>query len=115
MERAAILGNGMHLDVTRALGVGTADADSIEAAPRYLNNLQTGNSSAKEPSIGTSPAAAFQPLDVAMKRHIEAALERTRGRIEGPTGAAKILNINPHTLRARMRKLKIQWQGFRGV
>jgi transcriptional regulator with GAF, ATPase, and Fis domain len=53
-------------------------------------------------------------LDAAMKRHIEAALAATRGRIEGPQGAAAILEINPHTLRARMRKLGIEWQRFRG-
>ena len=50
-----------------------------------------------------------------MIQHIEAALRRTRGRIEGPYGAAKVLGINPHTLRARMRKLKIEWQSFRGI
>jgi uncharacterized protein YbjT (DUF2867 family) len=54
-------------------------------------------------------------LDAAMKHHIEAALERTRGRIEGPYGAAKVLGINPHTLRARMRKMQIEWQRFREV
>ena len=46
-------------------------------------------------------------------RHIEAALVRTRGRIEGPDGAARLLDINPHTLRARMRKLGIDWQRYR--
>ncbi|TVQ57535.1 MAG: hypothetical protein EA377_00835, partial [Phycisphaerales bacterium] len=39
---------------------------------------------------------------------IQRALEATDGRIEGPHGAAKILQINPHTLRARMKKLRIQ-------
>jgi transcriptional regulator with GAF, ATPase, and Fis domain len=48
-----------------------------------------------------------------MRGHIETALQRTRGRIEGPRGAAKLLGINPHTLRARMRKLKIDWRNFR--
>ena len=45
--------------------------------------------------------------------HIEAALEATNGRVEGPHGAARLLRINPHTLRARMRKLKIDWRVFR--
>jgi hypothetical protein len=48
-----------------------------------------------------------------MRRHIESALEATRGRVEGPYGAAGLLRINPHTLRARMRKLKIDWRRFR--
>jgi hypothetical protein len=48
-----------------------------------------------------------------MARHIEEALRFTRGRIEGPNGAASRLGINPHTLRARMRKLAIDWARFR--
>jgi transcriptional regulator with GAF, ATPase, and Fis domain len=52
-------------------------------------------------------------LDVAMRQHIEAALRATQGRVEGTCGAAKLLAINPHTLRARMRKLKIDWSTFR--
>jgi transcriptional regulator with GAF, ATPase, and Fis domain len=48
-----------------------------------------------------------------MKRHIEAALTATQDRIEGPHGAAALLEINPHTLRARMRKLGIDWNRFR--
>ena len=45
--------------------------------------------------------------------HIEAALARCRGRIEGPFGAALHLGVNPHTLRARMRRLGIDWKRFR--
>jgi hypothetical protein len=48
-----------------------------------------------------------------MRAHIESALRLTRGRIEGPRGAARLLAINPHTLRARMRKLKVNWSAFR--
>ncbi|MFN9383477.1 MAG: helix-turn-helix domain-containing protein [Pirellulaceae bacterium] len=48
-----------------------------------------------------------------MKAHIEQALALTQGRIEGDRGAAKLLDINPHTLRARMRKLGIRWSSFR--
>ena len=40
-------------------------------------------------------------------------LARCEGRIEGPTGAARMLEINPHTLRARMRKLGVDWNLFR--
>jgi transcriptional regulator with GAF, ATPase, and Fis domain len=55
----------------------------------------------------------FPTLDQAMREHIERALERTRGRVEGARGAARLLAINPHTLRARMRKLRIDWDRFR--
>ncbi|HMI93848.1 MAG TPA: helix-turn-helix domain-containing protein, partial [Polyangiales bacterium] len=52
-------------------------------------------------------------LDVAMRSHIEHALGQVHGRIEGPFGAARLLGINPHTLRARMRKLGIDWSKYR--
>jgi transcriptional regulator with GAF, ATPase, and Fis domain len=64
------------------------------------------NSNSKEPT-------PIEPLDVVVSRHIQAALHATRGRIEGPHGAARLLRINPHTLRARMRKLRIEWRKFR--
>jgi transcriptional regulator with GAF, ATPase, and Fis domain len=49
----------------------------------------------------------FPTLDEAMAAHIRAALARTQGRVEGRRGAARLLAINPHTLRARMRKLGV--------
>ena len=48
-----------------------------------------------------------------MRRHIELALREAHGRVEGPLGAARMLSINPHTLRSRMRKLKVDWRRFR--
>jgi hypothetical protein len=39
--------------------------------------------------------------------------ETTESRRAFPGGAAAILGINPHTLRARMRKLGVEWSRFR--
>jgi transcriptional regulator with GAF, ATPase, and Fis domain len=47
------------------------------------------------------------PIDVAMAKHIQSALDLCAGRIHGDKGAAKILKINPSTLRKRMKKLNI--------
>ncbi len=101
IERAVILGEGDRLDVATALGVPTARRDSRAIVE-----------SATSPSTLADPPD-FPTLDRAMREHIERALERTRGRVEGPRGAAKLLAINPHTLRARMRKLAIDWERFR--
>ena len=46
-------------------------------------------------------------FNVAVTRIITRALEKTSGRIEGENGAAKLLNLNPSTLRTKMRKLGI--------
>ncbi len=48
-------------------------------------------------------------LDVNMAKHIKKALEITNGRVHGPGGAARILDINPHTLSQRMDKLGIAY------
>jgi len=40
--------------------------------------------------------------------HIVRVLDETKWRIDGPTGAALILGLNPSTLRSRMQKLRIQ-------
>jgi transcriptional regulator with GAF, ATPase, and Fis domain len=42
--------------------------------------------------------------------HILQVLQKTAWRIEGPTGAAVLLGLNPSTLRARMRKYGIRRQ-----
>jgi formate hydrogenlyase transcriptional activator len=46
-------------------------------------------------------------LEEIERRHICAVLERTRWTIEGPQGAARILDVNPSTIRSRMKKLGI--------
>ena len=97
MDRAALIGQGQSLEVRAALGVGTRPS-----AGAALVVAATG-----------APPASIAPLNDVIRRHIEAALDATRGRVEGPHGAARLLRINPHTLRARMRKLKIQWSRFR--
>jgi transcriptional regulator with GAF, ATPase, and Fis domain len=42
------------------------------------------------------------------RNHILSILAMTRGKINGPKGAAEILKIHPNTLRSRMKKLGIQ-------
>ena len=49
-----------------------------------------------------------RPLEEVERDHIIAALEHTVGIIDGPKGAAKILELHPSTLRARMKKLGIE-------
>ena len=100
IDRAAILGNGERLEVAAALGV----ASPVMHAPSHSAPAP------KAPATGGDGAAT---LNDAMRQHIEATLERCHGRIEGPFGAAKALNINPYTLRSRMRKLGIDWSRYR--
>jgi len=82
IERAAILGEGRRLDIARALGV------------RRDEPPDRGN--------------GFPSLDDAIRNHIERALRQCQGRIEGTTGAAKLLRVHPNTLRSRMQKLGVR-------
>jgi transcriptional regulator with GAF, ATPase, and Fis domain len=110
IDRAAILGEGTSLHIRPALGFGVG---TITPAPG--TSLAPAEQAAQHSVVAPIPGASFATLDEAMRRHIELALTRTQGRIEGPRGAAKLLKINPHTLRARMRKLGIDWEAFRGA
>jgi len=102
IDRAAILGNGKRLEIARALGV---PANPFAPPPN-----------GQRPASMPPPSPAdLVPLDAAIRQHIEAALVFSKGRIEGPHGAAVLLKINPHTLRAKMRKLGIDWGRFRGT
>jgi hydrogenase-4 transcriptional activator len=86
IERAAVLGDGKRLEIEAAMG--------FAGLPRG--------------------ADTFAHLEAGIARHIEAALRATRGRIEGPRGAAALLGINPNTLRSKMRRMEIDWRSFRG-
>ncbi|HET6337294.1 MAG TPA: sigma 54-interacting transcriptional regulator [Polyangiales bacterium] len=138
IERAAILGSGRRLEVAKALGSYDGDtagrplADALVSGVRPLpegvpslrstalhsvgpaSSVPPPSYSGAIPMNGTAPAE-LAPLGAAMVSHIERALVATHGRIEGPFGAAKLLGINPHTLRARMRKLGIDWARFRSM
>ena len=46
-------------------------------------------------------------LEEVEKQHILSVLKKTAGVIDGPNGAAKILDLHPNTLRSRMKKLGI--------
>jgi len=46
-------------------------------------------------------------LDEITSRHIHRVLFKTKGKVNGPDGAASLLGINPSTLRNRMKKLGI--------
>jgi transcriptional regulator with GAF, ATPase, and Fis domain len=100
MDRAVLLGQGRALEVAKALGPASPAAAAVSPAASEAAAVAAAESQ--------SPA-----LDAAMVRHIESALARSFGRIEGPFGAARVLQVNPHTLRARMRKLGIDWRRFR--
>ena len=101
IERAVVLSNGPLL---------TIEPEALAMPGILAVGVTRGNHA-------TAPARRrrLASLDETERRHITKVLAQTRGVIEGPGGAAKILNLHPNTLRSRMKKLGVTQDGPRNV
>ncbi|MGE5850583.1 MAG: helix-turn-helix domain-containing protein, partial [Candidatus Methylomirabilota bacterium] len=99
IERAVVLSGGALLELDRDLR--PAPTGTMAAVEAVGNPRQAAAPVAPEPS-------RLPTLEEIERNHILAALQETGGVIEGPKGAAKILNLHPNTLRSRMEKLGIK-------
>ena len=95
IERAVVLSPGKLLML----------ADELRAVSLPPMRVPTAKS---QPIEVTATPASAGPLEEVERRHIESVLHQTNWLIEGGRGAAKILNMNPSTLRSRMQKLGIK-------
>lgn len=103
IERAVILSPGKTLELVEQL---RAPAGAI--APPGVATARGD----KPVEIAVAPTAGGDgSLDEVERRHIESVLRQTNWMIEGERGAAKILDLNPSTLRSRMQKLGIKRPG----
>jgi formate hydrogenlyase transcriptional activator len=93
IERSVVLSPGPDLDV-----------DPTLMMPAGRGPLE-GPDGALGPGRPSPPPATLEDME---RAHILATLERTRWVVEGPQGAARILDIHPNTLRSRMQKLGIR-------
>ncbi len=71
-------------------------------------DLAAGVSVPASRAIHEPETPVFQTMDDMTARHISKALTLTFGRIDGKDGAARLLGMNPSTLRGRMRKYGIR-------
>ncbi len=110
MDRAVLLGEGLRLEVARALG---APSPSSPGLPLRSAPSSPAPAAAPHGAEAAPRPDDIEPLDDVIRKHIARALAATYGRVDGPFGAARLLRINPHTLRARMRKLGVEWRRFR--
>ncbi|MFN0123080.1 MAG: sigma 54-interacting transcriptional regulator [Blastocatellia bacterium] len=105
IERGVVLANGPVLSLSPDLFPALAPPAPATAIP-----LVPDNGGAIQPAPLIPPPAHGAPLSLgeSERRHILSVLEQTRWVIEGPQGAALILNLHPNTLRSRMKKLGIR-------
>jgi PAS domain S-box-containing protein len=83
--------------IERAIILG--DNATIEIGPEQLT--------ARNPLTDRFETASNASFETVSRLHIQSVLEQTNWIIEGENGAAKILNMQPSTLRYRMKKLGI--------
>src|SRR5580692_6535363 len=99
MERAIILSAGPTLRLDR-------DLMPVAAAAKGMETPETG--APRDCQVDLESPRPLLTLEEVERNHILAALEHTSGVVDGPKGAAKILNRHPNTLRHRMDKLGIK-------
>ncbi|HMJ26732.1 MAG TPA: sigma-54 dependent transcriptional regulator, partial [Pyrinomonadaceae bacterium] len=104
IERAVVLATGPVLSVDPAFLPRTPPVgvprQTSPVAPPAADPLVAENA-------GRSAETSFPSLEHMERNHILAALKRSAGVIDGPRGAARILNLHPNTLRSRMSKLGV--------
>jgi len=88
--------------VERAVVLATGPVLAVDAELLSIGDMHAP--AGPETSIHEGPPMSMRDAE---RQHIEAVLKQTKGVIEGPEGAARILNLNPNTLRSRMRKLGV--------
>jgi PAS domain S-box-containing protein len=98
IERAVILSAGNTLMLAEDFRASVAR--SIEAAASTPSEPPDAANASSEAKSGS--------LEDVERHHIETVLKQTNWMIEGARGAAKVLNLNPSTLRSRMEKLGIK-------
>ena len=107
MERAVVVSPGPVLQLDCALlPMGTVEITAMTpgGSDEALRQPRRDRDRAR-PWTSTEPGEALT-LEAVEKRHILAVLQQTGGVIEGPHGAAKVLNLHPNTLRSRMKTLQ---------
>jgi formate hydrogenlyase transcriptional activator len=108
LERAVILADGDVLRVPWLENAVVAEA-SVES-PLRSGSLRAGTAVSAVSEPGDAAAATADQLE---RERIVSELRRTRGRVAGEKGAARLLGVPASTLESRIRKLGIDKAKFR--
>jgi PAS domain S-box-containing protein len=105
IERAVVLSTGSTLALAADFALDTRSSRREEAP---ISKPELDQSPLTSAATKKDTAASLEEVE---RQHIEAVLRQTNWMIEGERGAAKLLNLNPSTLRSRMQKLEIKRPG----
>jgi transcriptional regulator with GAF, ATPase, and Fis domain len=105
IERAVILSPGADLEI----------AGELLPALESPTDLRGTGTQRQDISSRLGGDANDMSLTAMERGHILAALKQTKWKLEGPDGAARALNLNPSTLRSRMKKLGITRAASRDI
>jgi formate hydrogenlyase transcriptional activator len=97
IERAVILSTGPELEIPEER-LPAAMPTAAEAPPAAGNGGSAGD-------------ADVRRLEEVERQRIVAVLKQTKWRVDGPQGAARLLDMNPSALRSRIKKLRIRRGG----
>jgi DNA-binding NtrC family response regulator len=104
IERAAVLSPGPALVVDWDLGPAQERNGGLTAPEAREAHGSRHNGTAPPQVADTGPGQSLESIE---RGHIIGTLRQTRGVIEGPRGAARLLDMKPSTVRFRMKKLGI--------
>ena len=102
IERAVVLSTSSNLALSNDLQ--SAASPVVESGPSSLSR-PAPLADVRSASSSSPPDRSLEEVE---RRHIESVLTQTNWMIEGERGAAQLLNLNPSTLRSRMKKLGIK-------
>lgn len=105
IERAAILASSETLVVDWELGPAPSRSVPASSPATATPVAQAGNGTGHSGSDSLA-------LEAIERNHFIAVLKKARGVIEGPRGAASLLNLKPSTTRFRMKKLGITKEDY---
>src|SRR5437773_4372929 len=101
IERAMILSAGPALEVGPQL-LGIPEGENGDGGARAAHAMKPD----AKPEGDDAPGAPT--LDEAQRRHTLRTLQQCDWVVDGPRGAARVLGLNPNTLRSRMKKLGVR-------
>ena len=108
IERAVVLARGAVLAINASQFPAEVSEVMVNQSDGVRSHTAASAMASQTSDMARPATSGSTSLEDVERRHIIRVLQKTGGLIEGPNGAARILELNPSTLRGRMKKLGIK-------